>query len=60
MTNIGNLYRDQDKLDKAESFYKRAIAISPELIRATLDLGLIYMKDGNTGAAARVLSAGLK
>ena len=54
IANIASLYRDLKDWQKAEAMYKRALALSPEMLRATLDLGLIYMKEKKYPEASKV------
>ena len=60
MANIASLYRELKDWKKAEAMYKRALEVSPEMLRASLDLGLIYMKDQKYIAAYNVYNDALK
>jgi len=44
--NLGALYYLKGELDKAESYYKRAVEINPLADTYHLNLGLLYMKKG--------------
>ncbi len=60
LTNIASLYRELNEWEKSEMMYKRALEISPEMTRASLDLGFIYIKDKKFAEASKVYNDALE
>ncbi|MDJ0535533.1 MAG: tetratricopeptide repeat protein [Xenococcaceae cyanobacterium MO_207.B15] len=50
--NLGNLYAQQEKWQKAISSYQNAVKINPELAEAYRNLAKVYLKIGNETKAA--------
>jgi tetratricopeptide (TPR) repeat protein len=50
----------QGKMDEAEKAFRRAIAESPQLPTAHLDLGLVLLREGNPDEAAAALSKAIE
>lgn len=54
---LGNLYRDLIQYDKAETAYRTAIELSPNLLPAIVNLGHLYILEGKPDQAISLLSA---
>ncbi|MDJ0744159.1 MAG: tetratricopeptide repeat protein [Xenococcaceae cyanobacterium MO_167.B27] len=50
--NLGNLYAQQEKWQKAISSYQNAVKINPQLAEAYRNLAKVYLKIGNENKAA--------
>ncbi|MBW1824581.1 MAG: tetratricopeptide repeat protein [Deltaproteobacteria bacterium] len=49
--NLGNAYKNSDRLDEAIAEYKRALAINPNYLDALYNLGNTYLKKGKLDKA---------
>ena len=42
--NLGNIYNENGKLDKAISYYEKVILFKPDFVQVYLNLGIVYAK----------------
>ena len=65
LNSYGGMYYDQDKTEKAMSYFKRGMLIAKstkndaKMIPFTINIGKIYLQNGDNVAAARALNEGL-
>ncbi len=57
--NLGNIYRDQNQTEKAESAYKQAIGLDPHLTYSYMNLAVMYYNDNKTDRAIEILRQGV-
>lgn len=53
--NLGNLYRDQGKLDQARAAFRTAIELDPTFVPASISLSDLERMAGNEASAERIL-----
>jgi tetratricopeptide (TPR) repeat protein len=49
--NIGNIYANRNELDKAETYYRKALDLRSELVLANNNLGKVFLIRGNFDSA---------
>lgn len=54
--NLGWVYYNKQQYEQSEKYYRAALKISPDFIKALRGLGLTYMAMGRGGAAVKTLS----
>ncbi|MDD9177658.1 MULTISPECIES: multiheme c-type cytochrome [Aliivibrio] len=59
-TNLGNVYRSQGKLEKAEQAYLGAIEIEPYFINSYVNLADMYRTQGKENKELELLKEGIK
>jgi predicted CXXCH cytochrome family protein len=57
--NLGGLHRDRGRLDEAAAAFRKAIAIDPTFIAASISLADLVRTQGNEGAAETILRESL-
>lgn len=45
--NLGNLYYDMKRYDRAEAYFEKVIALKPDFVEAYFNLGNLYFDSGN-------------
>ena len=58
--NLGNVYRDWGKREKAIAEYEKAIALDPSLVYPYSNLAQLYMMTGDNERAIKIAQAGIE